>query len=274
MGRYVRYGDGVESLLRLTELLRKEGDIVAPRGQATQEIRDLMIEIDDPSDVTMSGIGRNWNPKIAIAEFLQLAGGFSDPDAMRKISTNFARFMDGGAFHGAYGPRTSMQFAKIAERLAADPDTRQGVVTVWDPLHDLMQEGKKDLPCTVSFNFTTRSDRLLMTTHMRSNDVWWGWSYDLFQFTQLQWTIGNSTGLPIGSYTHFANSFHLYDRDQGAALGLAEPDTSDRPSLTGIGLVGQPWNEIQQVATEIFYGTADPDDLTNSEKWMLEALHD
>lgn len=269
MASVYTFNSGVESLLALPAILISEGAKVSPRDQLTYEMRNVLIEITDSTDVTMMGIGRNWNPKIAVAEALQLIGGFSDAERMRDIVPGFKRFMNGGSLHGAYGPRVSMQMSAAIRRLIDDPDTRQSVVTIWDPLHDLMQEGRKDLPCTLSFTFSVRDDKLNMSTHMRSNDLWWGWSYDLFQFTQLQWTVANFLGIDAGSYTHYADSFHLYDRDADMAAALTQPTEAARPLLSGIGRFPQEktWQEVQWVAQEVFYDRNN-DDMTSTEDWM------
>lgn len=238
-------------MLELPKHLMTDGDRVSPRGQDTYELRDVLIEISDPSNVCMTGLNRGWNERIAVAEFLQLVGGFSDPERMVKIQANFSKFLNGGSFHGAYGPRTSMQWDMLLNRLMRDPSSRQGVVTIWDPLHDLTQNDRSDTPCTLNFTFQIRDAKLYMNTHMRSNDVWWGWSYDLYQFSQLQWTIANVLGLQCGTYSHFVNSFHLYQRDVDAVLKLAGDPFAPRESRRGINAYR--WDQAKDTAHDLFY---------------------
>lgn len=212
----------------------------------------------------MLNVGRNWSSKIAVAEFLQLVGGFSEPEVMTRISPEFDRFRNGGAFHGAYGPRISMQMPKVIERLNRDGSSRQAVSVIWDPLHDLMQEDRLDLPCTIDMNFALRNGKLLMSTHMRSNDVWWGWCYDLFQFAQMQCTVACILGVEPGPYTHFANSFHLYEDDAERALSITEE--TEQPLHDGI-LEGS-WLEAQRTALAIWDGSLVGG--TETERWMME----
>lgn len=274
MGHLYSFKNGVESLLTLPKLLIADGDLVSPRGQQTRELRNVLITIDDPTDPTMTDIGRKWSRAIATAEFLQLAGGFSDPDMMELISPTFAKFKNGGALHGAYGPRLSMQMQPVIDRLLDDPLTRQAIAVIWDPLHDVMQEGRKDLPCTLSLTFAIRDNKLLMSTHMRSNDVWWGWSYDLFQFTQLQCTVANFLGIEPGLYTHYADSFHLYTRDEDAALAVTIEDSKPRAILQGIGRSEEygSWRDVQQLAYDLFYADNTTDDMTVTEEWLAEVM--
>ena len=185
------------------------GEHAAPRGMNTKEILDASIVLTDPTRGLPIYCGRKVDSHIAAAEALQVIGGFSDP---RLLPDSFDDFKDGGIFHGAYGPRTRMQMPTIIRRLSQDRDTRQAVVTVWDPLHDC-QDGLKDYPCTVALQFIIRKDKLQLHTHMRSNDAWRGLAYDVFQFTQLQLAVAAVLGILPGPYHHHATSLHLYEAD-------------------------------------------------------------
>ena len=58
--------------------------------------------------------------------------------------------------------------------------------------------------------------KLYMTTYMRSNDLWLGFPFDIFQFMNLQVLLCMDLadmGVTLGTYTHHAGSLHLYERD-------------------------------------------------------------
>lgn len=189
------------------------GRPVAPRGQLTHEVLGATIILRDPRDSLPYGIGRKFSAAIAAAEALQLIGGVSHPELMASIG-RFREFQDGGTFHGAYGPRVRHQLHSVARRLQRDPDTRQAVVTIWDPAYDAHTDGLRDYPCTLSLHFMVRDDALDLHVTMRSNDVWWGLAHDVFQFTQLQQTMAAALGFELGQYYHHANSLHFYERDR------------------------------------------------------------
>ena len=46
---------------------------------------------------------------------------------------------------------------------------------------------------------------------MRSNDLMWGYFYDVFMFTWLQEAIANELGVDVGYYHHHATSLHVYE---------------------------------------------------------------
>ena len=78
---------------------------------------------------------------------------------------------------------------------------------------NLIENPTKDLNCTVCLQLFIRDCKLYMTTYMRSNDLWMGFPYDVFQFTCLQILMAMKLHVGIGTYTHVAGSLHLYERD-------------------------------------------------------------
>jgi thymidylate synthase len=270
------FRNGVDSLYGLAEHLLRHGHKVAPRGQVTLEERNAVIQVTHPDDVTMYGIGRNWSDRLAAAEALQLIGGFSDPAAMVRMVPSMENFVNPQTrkFDGAYGPRTVGQMQAMLTKLLDDRDSRQGVLQVWNYTYDQIP-GSVDYPCTVYINFAIRDSSLFMTTHMRSNDIWWGWCYDLFQFTQLGWTVANYLGLEMGTYTHVADSLHLYERDLPKLEKLSRPINATPQRLRGIGLKQSAlqiptWREFaQEPAWEFFYDIENTP-LSDTEQWFID----
>ena len=79
-------------------------------------------------------------------------------------------------------------------------------------------DGNKDVPCTFIQMFHIRDNKLHTTVEMRSNDVIKGTTYDipsfiLFQRLMLLRLREVYPDLEMGTYTHFANSLHLYSSD-------------------------------------------------------------
>ena len=74
-----------------------------------------------------------------------------------------------------------------------------------------------DTPCTYAVQFTILDNKLNMSVVMRSNDLWFGFCNDQYQFSKLQhyvWNricFGKLKGLEIGTYFHFAHNLHLYN---------------------------------------------------------------
>lgn len=137
----------------------------------------------------------------------------------------YVRFANDGMAYGAYGHRLVTNVAPydlLQTALAVlkkTPDSRQCVVSLWRP-DDLITayEGtKNDLPCTLSWQFFIRNNALHLSGHMRSNDVWLGFPYDVYVNTCIQRMMAGTLKLAVGDYVHSVGSMHLYDKNRGAA---------------------------------------------------------
>lgn len=212
----------------------------SPRGLKTLDLGMCVIELTEPTDALPLGMRPQLSKRVAAAEAIQLIGGFSNPKLMLDASPRFARYAESdGRFHGAYGQRVGMQVALALRKLVRDRETRQAVVTLWDPSLD-NQVNKKDYPCTVALRFSLENDALCLDVIMRSNDAWLGLPYDLFQFTQLQLTAARTLGVIAGSYRHTVWSMHLYTDDLPSAELAAVAHLAEGPPYTPDGIDGLP----------------------------------
>ncbi len=246
---------------RIGQDLLRHGDKVqidrpGASSSRTVELLGFDLVVDNPFHSLPIGTGRRLKSAIGAIEALQLVGGWSDPQLQCRVSSNMAAFMDMGAFHGAYGLRVAQQVPLLLRRLRNDASSRQGVLTIWDPLRD-GQDGPKDLPCTVMLHFILRRDELHLFAYMRSNDFWWGLAYDVFQFTQLQVTLATVLGVGVGEYRHFVGSFHAYDRDWEAIEALHEP-ILPHPWIDGLADPGDSWEEVRARTRDV---VSNPDGL-------------
>ena len=108
------------------------------------------------------------------------------------------------------------QFDWAFDSLKKDKDSRQSFMRYNNTSHQY--DGNKDVPCTFIQGFHIRDNKLHTTVEMRSNDLIKGTTYDipsfiLFQRLMLLRLREVYPDLEMGSYTHFANSFHLYSTD-------------------------------------------------------------
>lgn len=263
-----------DGYVQVVEEVVRCGSLVSPRGVKTLEVIDATVVLHNPLDALPIGVGRGVNLGIAAAEAVQLIGGREAPKLLLAASDNFRRFLEprGAFFWGAYGARIGRQLQHVERKLKKDPDSRQAVITLWDPPLD-NDAGHPDYPCTVMLHFIIRHDRLQLHTTMRSNDVWWGLAYDAFQFTQLQLTLANALGVLAGEYHHHATSLHLYERDTEAIENLhAYDDHISRPVLRGFGDRGGPVGPWMTRARWAMDGALDYDSASPTEKWYIDKL--
>jgi thymidylate synthase len=265
--------DGVNGYVDLVQHVLRHGKEVAPRGQKTREIEDAIIRIDDVYNTLPMNVKRKAVPGIGAVEACQLMSGTSFPDLVMMVGPQFKNYAeDNGIFHGAYGPRTNGQYHAVIERLKNDPDSRQAVVTIWNPQYDL-QWNKRDYPCTILHQFRIRDNKLNMSVYMRSNDVWLGAAYDFFQFTRVQIAMASVLGIEPGKYAHHVGSLHIYEQHYGVAEELKYTDKyTDIPVITG-----RTWDEVQSSSVLALHGSVDPTTyvrLNENEKWYADAMKD
>jgi thymidylate synthase len=101
------------------------------------------------------------------------------------------------------------QLAKVIDILRNNPETRQATISIYDGKEiDLYSN---DTPCTYAVQFTVLNNKLNMSVVMRSNDLWYGFCNDQYQFSSLQMLVAYETGYELGTYYHFAHNLHLYN---------------------------------------------------------------
>lgn len=253
--------------LELLRWLRDHGEASSPRGEKTHELFDVVMKLD-PHHVLVTGINRGISLKLISMEGLQLISGTTFPRRTILAAPNMARFTDGEVFHGAYGPRIAPQLPGVVSRLMKDPDSRQALMTVWNPLYDLGGDPQpRDVPCTALIQFFIRKNALVMHVTMRSNDAWWGTPHDWGQFSQLQLAMARVLDVDAGSYYHHAVSFHLYERDFDKIDALTEP-VGNPERLSGIGYRGITFNAMKSLALHILH----EDEIVNpspAEMWHI-----
>jgi thymidylate synthase len=264
----------------------QKGERRSPRGLATFDLGFTSIVLLNPEKGMPLGIGRKLNPAIGAVEAAQLIAGSSDPQLVLRLAPQMERYTDPASydgsermFWGAYGERIKMQAYAQIRKFITDPNTRQAVITLWDPWLDNV-DYKHDYPCTIALQFHMRDGLLEMNTIMRSNDAWLGLPYDVYQFTQLQHSVAYALNTLPGCYRHTALSLHLYERDAGAASDLVDafsPHSAYEAhgevwQPEGIGHPGQSFVDIMQRAQRII----DNEEIageTPSEEWYRNQLH-
>lgn len=162
---------------------------------------------------------------------------------------------DGITQHGAYGKRWRWHFKvraahdidqikQIIDELTEKPESRQAVLTMWDPSVDLRRSGK-DVPCNTQVYFDRRGGKLNMTVLCRSNDIIWGaYGANVVQFSILQEYIAAGLGIPVGTYRQFSNNFHVYTNVYNEEKLRNIADESSQAYRRYLELPGDPSNPL------------------------------
>ncbi len=185
------------------------GVLTTPRKQRCFELENVQLVAPMEFNVLVSHI-RKPNYRFMVAEWLWISGGFSDVASIARYNSVISQFSDDGqTLYGAYGKRWNNQRAFVLNTLNRDPETRQAIVNLWTPNPPL----SKDIPCTLTWQFLIRDNKLNMTVNMRSSDAWLGLPYDWFVFSQIGNEVAQEFEIPRGTLTLNLTSSHLYERD-------------------------------------------------------------
>lgn len=168
-----------------------------------------------------TGVDKKVSTKFALAEAAYILAG-RDDDGIAKDFPFMAKYLVDGRMIGSYGPYFKKQLLSAVDKLAADPATRQAVVTVW-PVNDAATRDKYcvDMPCTNYFAFYTTpvgSGRhaLHLTVVHRSSDTLLGLTYDVtFQQLLLHIVRLFLPDMEIGTITNIAINRHIYMAGSG-----------------------------------------------------------
>lgn len=240
MALMIDYGsDWRKGYIDLCARVSRWGEFKPGHGGDALEIRDFIFTLGPDAIDLPLGTGRNPYIPLAAAEAIQLCAGIGMPELTEAVSSRIAEFVrdPDGTVHGNYGARVGLQIIDVVDKMRADPHSRQAVIQVWDHTKDsrYRQPMPKDIPCTLSITFGLSHSAVTMSVVMRSNDVWLGVPYDVFQFRQLHRTVAALLGRPVGQYCHHAVSMHAYDRDTAKIRSLALEDVfPHEPLPTGI----------------------------------------
>lgn len=200
----------------------------APKVGNTRELNNVKLVLKDINKNIVSV--RGLSPSYLAGELLWYFNG----DNSLEFISNFSKFWthisdDGETCNSAYGYLMQVkhgfnQVEKVIEILEADPLSRRAKININTPNSHVKET--LDEPCTMSLHFMIRKNKLDCTVVMRSNDVWFGFPYDVAFFTTLQKYIARRLGVGYGWYTHFAVSFHMYDRDAEKIAAIVENPVS------------------------------------------------
>ena len=182
----------------------------------TKAIFNCGFYIDNPSDKAITNAQRNWNKKYAAAEWSWYLSGNPSVDKLAelygKVPPIWKRMADErGNVNSNYGYQWERndQLDSIITHLRVNPKSRRGAISIYDAKE--MHKYSNDTPCTYAVQFTILNNKLNMCVTMRSNDLWYGFCNDQYQFSMLQQMIAERLTIEIGTYYHFAHNLHLYN---------------------------------------------------------------
>jgi len=191
---------GIRAILRNYQ---KTGEtVITERDTTSIEIENLVFSIKTPfAEPRFSALHPN-------PEYLQAySDGILDFKYQKDVYSRMIRT--------EYNETNINQLDEAVEKLKSKWFTSKAVVTIWDPYVDIDSDHP---PCTCMVQFYIRKNKLYLTAFFRSNDAWLCSHGDMIALTNLQQKVAQAVGVEVGSYTHIACCYHIYEYDIHAAL--------------------------------------------------------
>lgn len=252
------YGTFNEAIPDLFGLLLDMGSKVPSRNGDTLELAFTGITLRDSLSREIYVPGRKHNLAAQIAETMWVLAGRNDIEWLSQYLPRAVDYSDDGiTWRGGYGKRIREwegkvdystetvidQMEHVIDLLRRDPETRQAVISIYDPNIDT--HSGKDIPCNDTLHFLARDDLLDLHIFVRSNDMMWGWSgINVFEWSSLLEIVAGMVGMDAGALHFSVSSFHLYDKhwDKAREIQLVEftdedvqrPNPSPRFNPTGL----------------------------------------
>ena len=114
-----------------------------------------------------------------------------------------------GNWDYTYHLRMEKQIPWVIGDLRRSPESRRAVILTRTE-HDMATDSPS---CMQHLQFFIRGGALHCKVLFRSNDATKAAFMNAFALIMLQKRIAGELGVPVGTYTHRANSFHVYERD-------------------------------------------------------------
>lgn len=206
------------------------GNKVTVRSLNMIEKIPYYFEIKNPADRLLNIKCRKNIRRYIFGELLWYLSGRDDVEFIAKYSKLWPRLSDDGIHNNsAYGKYifgympvkgwgvnygdelngVKQQWEFVKEVLRKDPYSRQAVIHI----KPVQMYETKDVTCTFMLHFFIRDNKLDLITTMRSNDLLFGTTYDVFMFTFLQELMAAELGVELGTYKHFTSNMHIYEKD-------------------------------------------------------------
>ena len=182
----------------------------------TKALFNVGFTIENPEENMIMNKERNWNLKYAEAEWKWYLSGDRSIDKLGeiygKIPPIWEKMADSNRnVNSNYGYQwqRNNQIDYVCAKLRQKPNTRHAAISIYDAKE--WSSYQKDTPCTYAVQFTILNNKLNMSVYMRSNDLWYGFCNDQYQFSMLQQLVAKRLSIETGTYYHHAHNLHLYN---------------------------------------------------------------
>lgn len=173
-----------------------------------------ILDINDDSELPKA-FGKENELNWALAEFEErIDGKRANPGEAYKLREVWGEFLHDDKFSYSYGERIGHQFNKVITCLAMNPESRNAIISIWDPTIDIDRiGGKMRVPCSMYYQFLIRDGKLNLIYNIRSNDLMTHWCWDIWMSIAMMKKIASVLGIETGWFIQQIGSLHAYHKD-------------------------------------------------------------
>ena len=179
-----------KTFIDIIKHINSEGVESQPRDLKVREVSLADFDID-PKYPIADFPARKFNWKYLAGELAWYLHRDSDVDYIGQYSGMWSTLTNPGTneVNSNYGALVinDEQFSWVIESLKKDVNSRQAIMFFNQPKFQF--EGNKDFVCTMYANFFIRNNTLMMKLQMRSNDIFYGLTFDAPFFSFLMQSI-------------------------------------------------------------------------------------
>jgi len=208
------------------------GELSKPRDLEVKEYLLAHVAID-PKMPIANFESRSFNWKYFAGEMAWYLHRDTDVDYIGQYSGMWSTLTNPGTneINSNYGALVinNEQIGWVVDSLLSDDNSRQAIMFFNQPKFQF--KDNKDFVCTMYANFFIRKNKLHMKIQMRSNDVFYGLTFDAPFFSFLMQSIylilkknDKYKSLELGTYHHFADNIHFYERHFDLADKIKKED--------------------------------------------------
>jgi len=226
-----------QTFIDLVNEIEDNGTESSPRDMKVKEAMMASFDID-PTHPIADFKDRPFNFKYFTGELAWYLHRDNDVDYISNFSKFWKNLTNEGTneINSNYGSLVlnDKQVGWVVDSLVNDKNSRQAIMFFNQPKFQV--EGNKDFVCTLYANFFIRNNTLYMKVQMRSNDIFFGLTFDAPFFSFLHQSIflilkDKYKDLELGHYFHNSDNLHFYERHFNLASEIKENGIGSEYSL-------------------------------------------
>ena len=231
------------TFINIIDHINEKGSESQPRDLKVREVSLADFDID-PAYPIADFPARRFNWKYLAGELAWYLHRDNDVDYISNYSSMWSTLTNPGTneINSNYGSLVinDEQFGWVIDSLKKDLNSRQAIMFFNQPKFQF--KGNKDFVCTMYANFFVRENTLMMKLQMRSNDIFFGLTFDAPFFSFLmqsvyQILLKDYPELKLGHYFHYADNLHFYERH----FELADSISNTNPMEDTSFILNQPF---------------------------------